>query len=130
MIATVKKFLLIFLLFVVPLQYSWAAAAAYCTHEDRQGGHFGHHVHQHQETAVDASTSAATGEAKSKDMSGKAGKQHHDCSVCQFSTQAALPALMPALLTGLPVSHTASEAGVYTSHIPDHPAVPDWALAA
>jgi len=39
-----RRWLLIFLLFLLPFQLSWAASAAYCQHErDTQSGHWGHH---------------------------------------------------------------------------------------
>ncbi|MCR6476964.1 hypothetical protein NU688_12455 [Variovorax sp. ZS18.2.2] len=39
-----RRWLLIFLLFLLPFQLSWAASAAYCQHErDTQPEHWGHH---------------------------------------------------------------------------------------
>jgi hypothetical protein len=39
-----RRWLLIFLLLLLPFQLSWAASAAYCEHErDTQPGHWGHH---------------------------------------------------------------------------------------
>lgn len=39
-----RRWLLIFLLLLLPFQLSWAASAAYCQHErDTQPGHWGHH---------------------------------------------------------------------------------------
>ena len=47
-----KKFFLILLLFVLPLQMSWAAASAYCLHEEGKAAqHPGHHSHQHKASA-------------------------------------------------------------------------------
>ena len=41
-----RRWLLIFLVFLLPLQYSWAMSAAYCAHEqDAQTQHWGHHEH-------------------------------------------------------------------------------------
>lgn len=59
-----KRLLIIFMLIVVPLQLSWAAAAAYCEHESNpKTVHFGHHEHKHIASAAeiksDASKSAA-----------------------------------------------------------------------
>lgn len=48
-IPPVKKLFLIFLLFVMPLQASWAVVAAYCQPETEvTAKHFGHHEHQHE----------------------------------------------------------------------------------
>jgi len=47
----VRPFLAIFLLALLPLQFSWAAVASYCGHETQAGAeHFGHHddPHPHQ----------------------------------------------------------------------------------
>lgn len=47
-----RRCLVLVLLLWLPLQFSWAAAAGYCGHEQRKGAaHFGHHAHQHR--AVD-----------------------------------------------------------------------------
>ena len=45
-----RRWLLIALLFVLPLQMVWAAAAPYCAHEAKLSAtkHFGHHEHEHQ----------------------------------------------------------------------------------
>ncbi|MEC4722241.1 hypothetical protein RY831_24050 [Noviherbaspirillum sp. CPCC 100848] len=44
-----KKLFLIFLLFVMPLQASWAVVAAYCQPETEvTAKHFGHHEHQQE----------------------------------------------------------------------------------
>ncbi|RZT36603.1 cation efflux protein, CzcI family [Cupriavidus agavae] len=44
-----RRFLLICLLFVLPFQFSWAAAASYCQHETTVASwHLGHHEHRHQ----------------------------------------------------------------------------------
>ena len=59
--------LLLALLLVLPLQFSWAATARYCGHEPAQaqpeGQHPGHHSHQHrtvQGKATQASSSVLT----------------------------------------------------------------------
>lgn len=74
-----RRCVLILMLVVLPFQFSWAAAAAYCRHE---GGvatqHFGHHQHEHN----------AQGKA---DDGGKSLKNwdntvvDDDCSVCHLS---------------------------------------------
>lgn len=47
-----SKWLAVFLLLLLPLQITWAAANAYCHHEsDVASEHFGHHDHEHK--AVD-----------------------------------------------------------------------------
>jgi hypothetical protein len=49
----VRRFLAIVLLALLPLQFSWAAVASYCGHEEQAGAtHFGHHEHQHHADTV------------------------------------------------------------------------------
>ena len=43
-----RRWLSILMLTLLPLQFSWAAVAAYCGHETGQHAeHLGHHEHQH-----------------------------------------------------------------------------------
>jgi hypothetical protein len=66
-----KRLLLIFLLCVVPFQFAWATAGAYCQHETGAAPkHFGHHAHHHQANAEKTETSY------------KVGKLHPDCGSC------------------------------------------------
>ncbi|WP_367875543.1 cation efflux protein, CzcI family [Ralstonia pickettii] len=48
-----RRLCLIFLLVILPVQFSWSAAAVYCQHEEPQAAnwHFGHHQHHHQSDA-------------------------------------------------------------------------------
>ena len=45
----VSRFLILLLLWVVPLQMTYAAGAGYCSHEEQgaSASHFGHHSHKH-----------------------------------------------------------------------------------
>ncbi len=44
-----SKFIAIALLFLIPLQFSWAVASQYCDHHEQgqAAQHFGHHTDQH-----------------------------------------------------------------------------------
>lgn len=45
-----RRALLVLLLLLMPLQFSWAVVSNYCQHESGQtAAHFGHHPHQHQD---------------------------------------------------------------------------------
>ena len=116
-----KKFFLLLLLFVLPLQMSWAAASAYCLHEEGKAAqHLGHHSHQHKASAGDEPQADAGKDLKTKT------KAHSDCNVCHGIGHAWLP---PG--TSMPVFDTASLATdtssfLYVSHIPDGPKRPDW----
>lgn len=119
--AAMKKFVLLLLLFVLPLQMSWAAASAYCLHEEGKAAqHLGHHSHQHKASADDEPQPDAGKDLKTKT------KAHSDCNVCHGVGHAWLP---PA--ASMPVFDTASLAidtssFLYVSHIPDGPKRPDW----
>ena len=42
--------LVLFFALLLPIQFAWSAASAYCAHEpasSSQAGHFGHHFHAH-----------------------------------------------------------------------------------
>jgi len=76
-----RKFLAIFLLVLLPLQFSWAAVAGYCQHEaGATANHPGHHTHDHQ--AADLHESGKDGTASTG--------VHHDCATCHLGCAAAL----------------------------------------
>ena len=70
-----RRLVLILMMVLLPLQYSWAAAASVCEHE-ADSAHFGHHEHKH---AVSDAHASHGGEAKSD---GKSPSPHLDCEVC------------------------------------------------
>jgi len=78
-----RRLLTILLLLVLPLQFSWAAAAAYCQHggaSDRQA-HMGHHEHRHvADSAPDADPQAHAGMADAGQQQGV----DDDCAFCHF----------------------------------------------
>ena len=85
-----RRYLLIILMCLLPLQWSWAAAARVCEHE--QGAvHFGHHEHRH-------SAGADALEGDSSNAAHAALQAHPDCHSCHglglgfLATVEALPA--------------------------------------
>ena len=75
--------LVVFLLFLVPLQLSWAAVSAYCEHETEAASHhIGHHEHKHQS---DQSSNGGDPGTKSK-----SGIFDSDCGVCHASCSMAV----------------------------------------
>jgi hypothetical protein len=80
-----RRWLLILLIAVLPLQFSWAAAASYCEHEEVQAGmaHFGHHQHQHHEAGCGDS---AHGADHGHDQAAKKSPLDidSDCSFCHL----------------------------------------------
>lgn len=83
-----RRFILVFMMLLLPLQWSWAAAASVCAHE-AAGAHFGHHAHKH---AGDAASTAA--DEGSQSEGGLAGN-HPDCHACHGMGAASIGALLP-----------------------------------
>ncbi|RCS56879.1 cation efflux protein, CzcI family [Parvibium lacunae] len=76
-----KRYSIIFLLILLPVQFSWAAMASYCQHESGVAtNHPGHHSHAHQATDHHES---------GKDASPSTGV-HHDCGTCHMGCATAL----------------------------------------
>lgn len=78
-----RRLLTILLLLVLPLQFSWAAAAAYCQHgggSDRQA-HMGHHEHRH--TADSAPDTSPQVQDQDTDADPQQGVDE-DCAFCHF----------------------------------------------
>lgn len=122
-----KRLFLILLVALLPLQYVWAAAAAYCDHEAGASQHFGHHSHQpHNGEQANAQPDDHAHPAKDH----KPAKVHADCASCQFGHQATLPT---ASLAALPVARAAwppAAVLLFTSYIADGPKRPDWTTPA
>lgn len=70
-----RRLVLIFMMCLLPLQWSWAAAASVCAHEGETATHFGHHEHQHGGEAK-----SDHGEQQPSDS--KSGGYHPDCHSC------------------------------------------------
>lgn len=103
-----KRLVLIVLLCMVPLQFAWAAAGAYCAHEEgRAAQHFGHHAHQHE------------GGAQAKADAAKLPAADADCDVCHHLFAGAIDSAPAA--PGLPqrAPHLRVDIHPYVSHIPD-----------
>ncbi len=76
-----KRYLAIFLLVLLPLQFSWAAMAGYCKDETAVAAkHAGHHSHDH--TIVDHPESDQT--------SSQSACMVHDCAACHLGCAAPL----------------------------------------
>lgn len=131
-----RRFLAIFLLAMLPLQFSWAAVASYCAHESQAStGHFGHHDHEHHaHTGSDTAPAADAGAdlTSSPDEAGGVkgdklpGAMDLDCGHCHGTCSAmlTLPMGQPgALSTALP-SVTLDETG--GAYAPTRPERPQW----
>lgn len=119
MIPPVKRLLLIFLLALLPLQFSWAAAAAYCQHEgENTAQHFGHHSHQHD------------AQPDSPDDADPTAKVHADCAYCHLACQASFLTTAPDIVVPHGSTYAELPARPYSSHIPDGLQRPDWRIVA
>lgn len=108
-----RRLLLVLLLALLPLQWSWAAAGSVCAHEAGPSTHFGHHAHQHDHDHAFA-TERAADEAPSQ--------VHHDCGVCQAFAAAFVPGTV-ALPQATPPQNVFVH---YNAHVPDR--VPEGLL--
>lgn len=79
-----SRWLALCLLVILPLQFSWVAAASLCQHEkDVSTQHAGHHEHEHKaDIAADAHALEAD-ESDAKSM--QSTEMHADCAYCQLS---------------------------------------------
>ena len=70
---------IIFVSLLLPLQFAWSAASAYCQHEttEQQSKHFGHHFHVHKGEVKKSSDSKLMADS--------------DCASCHASASAAIP---------------------------------------
>ena len=101
-----SRILILFFAMLLPLQFAWAGAYAYCQHETNevQAKHFGHHVHVHKGEVKKSSDSklAADADCASCHASGAAAittkVDGHDFAATSVSAEvAASPAVTSAL---------------------------------
>jgi hypothetical protein len=97
-----RRVVAILLLLVLSLQFTWAAAASYCEHDqDTTTQHVGHHEHQHGDVAqVSPSADAPDPEGT------KAGAAHADCASCHLSAAKTFSSLEMSV----PISHSCAPA--------------------
>ena len=110
-----RRWFLVLMLVLLPLQFSWAAAGAYCQHQQPHAAqHVGHHFHKHTPSNLEENKSEGAGMIES------------DCGVCHaggslaFQTGNLLPALSTDFLRGLGASL------VPPAHFQDLPDRPQW----
>ena len=135
-----RRFLLILLMLLLPAQWTWAAAAAYCQHEPALAGrHLGHHAHpQHQhgsagwvggstEGPADGSVdSTADRQTDAKALSGVAA----DCDHCHGHGSAALYAAKALLPPGAIDPCARSKAHAVPGPALPRPERPQWRCLA
>lgn len=116
--SSMRRFVALLLLVLLPLQAVWAAAAPYCQHEsDATSPHIGHHQPEHAHaTAADAADAANAADALPA-QGGDAPNPHSDCHTCHggsvlahevspVQVMSATAPPVPALAQGLPAPPT------------------------
>ncbi|MEJ8855895.1 cobalt-zinc-cadmium resistance protein [Variovorax robiniae] len=105
-----RKLVFLLLLAILPLQFSWGAAAAYCRHEAGAGApHFGHHEHQ-----AKASSTDHVKDGKLKTIA----DGDDDCGMCHASAAEPAPSRQATLLVPWDGTAPAYRAPSYQSFIP------------
>jgi hypothetical protein len=135
-----RRWIAIFLIVLLPLQFSWAVAADYCLDEQGSGAaHFGHHAHpDHEHAGVDdgsAKVAKSPTESPAQSLADQLdkGKQHPegDCGCSGHLCGAhLLPAGLDALF-GMPPSPWLSTpvSCVYPPADPNRIERPNWSVS-
>ena len=126
-LSPVRRFLALVLIALLPLQFSWAAAASYCEHETAETGHFGHHDHP-QHAGLDGGYGPLVDRDASPDAAGDpaSGAVGADCGHCHGYCSVMLP-VQPALPEAPTMAHpgaAAHESG--DADAPARPERPQW----
>ncbi len=120
--AAMRRALAVFMLFLLPLQFSWAVAATYCPHETApEAQHFGHHDHRHAAQAVSDSSPDAQWP----------GAVDNDCNACHAGCVVAIlnAAATPSIVAAISVVADSPSAPPATVHLA-RPERPNWRLLA
>ena len=119
-----RRFLALFLLLLLPLQFSWAAVESYCEHEERaEAAQLAQHV-QH----ADADTAAAAADAgTSMDTSVDTGCDSCHCHGHFTGISNRVRAVEPHPSSTRPTAALADTGG---AHAPARPERPQWAALA
>jgi hypothetical protein len=115
-----KRVFLILLLVMLPFQFSWAIAGTYCAHEEAAAPHFGHHVHQHDDTRDGDTRDDGKHEAKIQ--------ADTDCDYCHHAPSNVIAPAARALAHPGQAAHILADSPRYSSHIPDLIPRPDWSF--
>ncbi len=107
-----RRFVLILLMFVLPLQFSWAAVAGFCEIDSTAGGLgvIGYHVHEHAHEHAQPQSDAAQAGSLNADVD-------RDCGPCHGHSHGS------AAMLGLPPVHVVQTSDRYGWHTP--PSLPD-----
>lgn len=116
--ATVQKLFFIFLVIIMPLQATWAAAADYCKPgKEVTAKHFGHHEHEHEHQH------AQLGQSSDDDA---AGSSTTDCLNCHGSYSGMVVSTFGAPPIGAVASPLANPTSRLLSTSSSRPEKPKW----
>ena len=117
-----RRWFLIFLVVLLPVQLSWAAVASYCQHESgTTAQHLGHHEHQHEAGAAPSND----GDPHSKSKA--AGTVDLDCGTCHAGTCSAMVQSLNLVMVKLPSETHSATALRLSSRPASLPERPNWA---
>lgn len=115
-----RRWLAILMLALLPLQFSWAAVAAYCGHETGQHAeHLGHHEHRHADQAKAVQDSASADQKAPAGFDFDCGHCHDTCT----SIPAPVNDTSPLALTSHPVTPVE---GIVRTLAQSPPERPQW----
>ncbi len=134
-----RRWLVLLLLAILPLQLSWAAMAGYCQHEKApaQRSHFGHHAHEHGQAgepvaglhAVAVDDATDPGPEQDPPGQGSVSALDEDCAYCHLGCAQPLITEPIGPWPGTPSPQVAAVNALPESHIASVPERPDWRLA-
>lgn len=125
-----RRWLVLILLALLPLQFSWAAVAGYCQHETTpsEAAHFGHHEHHHHAGGGTTGTTPDT-DVHADDAEKSPLGIDSDCAFCHLGALQAFTSPVPMAHASAPALMIALQPSLHGSHIPDLPERPDRRIA-
>ncbi|MGY8525353.1 cation efflux protein, CzcI family [Paracidovorax citrulli] len=126
-----RRFFLLVLMLILPFQFAWAGAAAYCQHETGPVWHFGHHDHHHQQGSDQESGRELLSDAGSGTQQDKTMLPDTDCGICHIaSVPFAVAQQSSAASIRLPEIPPLLAHAMFPSHWNDAPDRPQWTSLA
>lgn len=120
-----RRWLLIFLLVLLPMQLSWAAVASYCQHESGAATqHVGHHEHQHE------ANTEPSNNADPHTTSKAVGAVDVDCGTCHVGNWSVMLQSLNLVIVKLPSGTHSATTLLLSSQPVSLPERPNWAHLA
>lgn len=114
-----QRIVLVFLMLLLPVQWTWAAAASICRHEASiHANHFGHHEHRHDQQASEPASVDVGGSADDSKAQGDFGA-HADCASCHGAVSAVVMQATVVLSAPMPPSASTPYQRSVTTGLPE-----------